>query len=153
MMAIAERLSELEIELPEAAVPVGAYRPVVVSGSLAFVAGQIPMAGRTVLSPGRVGRDISVDQAASAARRCALQALSALELELGTLDRIQQIVKLEIFVAGDPDLTEHALVGNGASEVLRDIFGDAGVHSRVAVGVASLPLGACVEVVMVAQRD
>lgn len=152
-MGIEERLLELGEELPEAVKPLASYTPVVVAGSLAFVSGQIPMVDGIVQSPGIVGSDVSVDEANQAARRCALQALAALKAELGELDRIRQIVKLEVLVACGPDFTEHPKVANGASDLLNDLLGDAGVHARVAVGVPSLPLGACVEVVVLAQID
>lgn len=148
---IEERLVELGIELPPAAAPVASYVPVRLSGDLAFVAGQIPIERGTVLSAGTVGSDLSVEQGQEAARRCALQALAALRDALGTLDLVLGIVKLDVFVASAPGFTDQPKVANGASDVLVEIFGDEGKHARVAVGVTALPLGASVEVAVVAR--
>lgn len=148
-----ERLAAAGEKLPEAPKPVGSYRPVVVAKPMAYVSGQIPLVNGELLFPGVVGDTVSVEDATAAARRCALQALGALKGELGDLDRIRQIVKLEVFVASAPGFVEQPKVANGASDVLAELLGESGVHARVAVGVPSLPLGASVEVVVTAQID
>jgi enamine deaminase RidA (YjgF/YER057c/UK114 family) len=148
---IEERLAELGLELPPAAVPLASYVPVRVSGDQAFVAGQIPVEDGRVLSAGRLGADVSIEQGRDAARRCALQALAALRNALGSLDRVRGIVKLDVFVASAPGFTDHPKVANGASDLLVEVFGEEGRHARAAVGVTELPLGASVEVALVAQ--
>jgi enamine deaminase RidA (YjgF/YER057c/UK114 family) len=148
---VEDLLAELGIRLPPAAAPVASYVPVRVSGEHAYVAGQIPIEDGEVLSPGKVGADLTVDEARDAARRCALQALSALRESLGSLDRVKGIVKVDVFVASAPGFTQQPAVANGASDVLVEIFGEEGRHARAAVGVSELPLGASVEVALVAR--
>jgi enamine deaminase RidA (YjgF/YER057c/UK114 family) len=147
---IEERLAELGIELPPAAAPIASYVPVVVSGDHAYVSGQVPIEDGRLLSSGSVGADLSVEQGQAAARRCALQALAALRDMLGTLDGIR-VVKLDVFVASAPGFTDQPMVANGASDVLVEIFGDEGRHARTSVGVTALPLGASVEVAVIAR--
>jgi enamine deaminase RidA (YjgF/YER057c/UK114 family) len=146
---VEERLAELGIELPPAAAPVASYVPVRVAGDLAFVAGQVPMQDGKLLSSGKLGEWVSVEDGAAAARRCALQALSVLREALGTLDRVAGVVKVDVFVASADGFTEQPKVANGASDLLVEVFGDEGRHARAAVGVAQLPLGAPVEVAMI----
>jgi enamine deaminase RidA (YjgF/YER057c/UK114 family) len=146
---IEERLAELGIELPAAPAPLASYVPVRVAGDLAFVSGQVPIEEGELLSSGRLGADVSLEQGQAAARRCALQALAALRAELGSLDRVAEIVKLEVFVASAAGFTDQPKVANGASDVLVDVFGDRGRHARAAVGASELPLGASVEIAMV----
>jgi enamine deaminase RidA (YjgF/YER057c/UK114 family) len=148
---VEDLLAELGIRLPAAAAPVASYVPVRISGEHAFVAGQIPIEDGTVLSSGKLGEDLTVEQGSEAARRCALQALSALREALGTLDRVKGIVKVDVFVASAPGFTQQPAVANGASDVLVEIFGEEGRHARAAVGVSELPLGASVEVAVVAR--
>lgn len=150
---IEERLTELGIALPATPAPVASYVPVRVAGGLAFVAGQIPLEAGEVLSAGRLGAEVTLQQGAEATRRCALQALSALRDALGSLDRVRHIVKVEVFVASAPGFVDQPKVANGASDALVEILGDAGRHARAAVGVAELPLGASVEVAIVAAVD
>lgn len=150
---IEERLTELGIELPPTPAPVASYVPVRVADGLAFVAGQIPLEAGEVLSAGRLGAEVTLEQGSEAARRCALQALSALRDALGSLDRVRHIVKVEVFVASAPGFVDQPKVANGASDALVEILGDAGRHARAAVGVAELPLGASVEVAIVAAVD
>jgi enamine deaminase RidA (YjgF/YER057c/UK114 family) len=147
---IEERLAELGIELPPAAAPIASYVPVVVSGDHAYVSGQVPIEDGRLLSSGSVGADLSVEQGQAAARRCALQALAALRDMLGTLNGIR-VVKLDVFVASAPGFTDQPMVANGASDVLVEIFGDEGRHARTSVGVTALPLGASVEVAVIAR--
>jgi enamine deaminase RidA (YjgF/YER057c/UK114 family) len=148
---IEERLAELGIILPPAPQPVASYIPVKVVGDLAWVAGQIPMQDGAVTVAGKVGGDVTIDDANAGARRCALQALSALRAALGTLDRVKGIVKLDVFVASATGFTDHPKVANGASDLLVEVFGDEGRHARAAVGVPELPLGAAVEVALLVQ--
>ncbi|UCD76517.1 MAG: RidA family protein [Phycisphaerales bacterium] len=152
MNRIRHRLEELNITLPEAPRPVAAYVPAVRSGDLIFVAGQIPFSGGELISAGSVPSAVSVDQAASAARQCALNGLAAAAALLsGDLDRISRIVRLDVFVASDAGFHDQATVANGASELLRDVFGEAGLHVRAAVGCIGLPLNATVMVEMVVE--
>jgi enamine deaminase RidA (YjgF/YER057c/UK114 family) len=146
-----DRLQELGIDLPPAPTPVSSYDPVVVAGSFAYVSGQIPASEGAPLVTGTVGAEVTPDEAAQAARRCALQILAALRAELGSLDRVRRVVKVTAFVASAPGFTEQSKVANGASDLLTEVFGDAGRHARAAVGVAELPLGAPVEVELIAE--
>ena len=148
---IEERLAELGIILPPAPQPVASYIPVKVVGDLAWVAGQIPMQDGAVTVAGKVGGEVTIDDANAGARRCALQALAALQAALGTLDRVKGIVKLDVFVASATGFTDHPKVANGASDLLVELFGDEGRHARAAVGVPELPLGAAVEVALLVQ--
>lgn len=148
---VVARLSSMGIELPEPPAAVAAYLPVVMSGGLAFVAGQVALVGGELLHPGRLGEAVSLEQGTEAARRCALQALSALRSALGgTFDRLERVLKVDVFVASTPAFTDQPKVANGASELLAEVLGEPGRHARAAVGVASLPLGACVEVALTA---
>jgi enamine deaminase RidA (YjgF/YER057c/UK114 family) len=145
------RLKELRIELPQPATPVASYVPVVVSNGFAFVAGQVPLEEGKPLATGRLGEGISVEEGASLARRCGLQALAALQAELGSLDRIKQIAKVTVFVASADGFIDQPKVANGVSDLFAEVFGDAGRHARAAVGTPALPLGAPVEVELVAE--
>jgi enamine deaminase RidA (YjgF/YER057c/UK114 family) len=136
-MGIEGRLRELGIELPPPPQAVASYVPVSITGNLAFVSGQVPMAEGKLLWTGRLGDD--------------LEALSALRAHLGSLDRVQRIVRLGVFVVSAPGFNDQSKVANGASDLLTEVLGDAGRHSRTAVGVPELPLGAPVEVEMLAE--
>ena len=142
---IEERLSELGITLPKAAAPVASYVPVVVSGNHAFVSGQLPFIGGNLVT-GRLGDDISVERGMEAARACALMILAQLKATDIALDSVERIVKLGAFVNCTGDFADQPKVANGASDVMFEIFGDAGRHARAAVGVPALPLHAVVEV-------
>jgi enamine deaminase RidA (YjgF/YER057c/UK114 family) len=148
---IEERLTELGIELPSAPAAIAAYIPVRVVGRLAYVSGQVPLVDGEPLHPGKVGDTVTIEQGAEAARRCALQALAALRAALGSLDLVTGIVQVTAFVASGTGFTDQPKVANGASELLVEVFGEAGRHSRVAVGVAELPLGVPVELAMIAE--
>lgn len=150
-MSIEDRLSALGIELPPVAAPVASYVPVVVSNGFAFVSGQVAMEDGKPIYQGRLGAEISVEEGMEAARRCALQALAALQAELGSLDRVRRIVKLTVWVASTDSFTNQPRVANGASDLLGEIFGDAGRHARAAVSAPVLPLGVPVEVEVVAE--
>lgn len=144
-MSIEDTLSARGIVLPEAAAPVASYRPVVVHGGIAYVSGQLPFVQGKLVT-GTLGDDVGLDRGIEAARACGLMILSQLKAELGSLDRVEQILKLGGFVAGTTDFTDQPKVINGASDLMADVFGDRGQHARAAVGVPSLPLGAAVEV-------
>lgn len=148
---IDERLRELGIELPTAPAALASYVPVRMAGDLAFVSGQVPIEADELLSAGRLGAEVTLEHGQQAARRCALQALAALREALGSLDRVAEIVKLDVFVASAPGFTDQPKVANGASDLLVEVFGDPGRHARAAVGVAELPLGASVEVALTAR--
>ena len=149
-MGLEDLLTTLGISLPPVPVPVASYVPVRVSGDLAFVSGQVPLVDGEVMHPGHVGAEVTVEQGQEAARRCALQALSALKDALGSLDRVRGIVQVTVFVASAPGFTEQPKVANGASDLFVELMGDQGRHARAAVGVAELPLGVPVEVALVA---
>lgn len=145
MGAVRNRLAELGIELPVVVPPLAAYVPAVRSGDLVFTAGQLPFVDGKLPATGKVGADVDVDTAKALARQCALNALAAIN-NIVDIDNIEQVVKVVGFVASSPDFTGQPAVVNGASELMQEIFGDAGVHARSAVGMAVLPLDAPVEV-------
>ena len=148
---IEERLKSLNITLPNPPKPAGAYIPVVKSDHTVYVSGQIPIEDGKVAFKGKVPSAQSLEQAQSAAKLCAINALAQLKSELGSLDKISRILKVSGFVNSEPDFTEQPKVINAASDLLFEIFGDKGQHSRIAVGVASLPLGATVEIDMIVE--
>lgn len=152
-MSANQRISELGITLPQVATPAGAYVPAVVSGNLVFTAGQIPLVDGKLVATGKVGKDLSAEQAKEIARICALNAVAAVKSVIGDLDRVKKVVKVVGFVSSTPDFTAQPSVVNGASELLEQIFGDKGIHARSAVGVAVLPLDAPVEVELVVEFD
>jgi enamine deaminase RidA (YjgF/YER057c/UK114 family) len=141
-----ERLTELGLSVPEVAAPVAAYVPAVRSGNHVFTSGQLPMRDGQLITTGKVGDAVSEEQAAECARQCGLNALAAIRAEVGELSRVSRIVKVVAFVASTPDFTGQPKVANGVSELLGEVFGDAGKHARSAVGVPVLPLDAPVEV-------
>ena len=145
-MSAEERLRELGIELPTPGAPVALYAPVMQTGPLVYVSGQLPMRGGELVRRGKLGASVSVDEGAELARLCAVNALAQLRAHLGSLDQVVRAVRVGGFVASGPDFIEHPKVINGASQLLIDVFGEAGRHARVAIGVAELPLGAPVEV-------
>ena len=147
--AVAARLAELGLTLPKVTKPVASYVPAAVTGNLVFTAGQLPFADGALPATGKVGAEVSAEDAQGFARTCALNALAAAESVIGSLDRVTRIVKVVGFVASAPDFTGQPAVINGASDVLGEIFGDAGRHARSAVGVAVLPLDAPVEVELI----
>jgi enamine deaminase RidA (YjgF/YER057c/UK114 family) len=152
-MSAEDRLVELSLELPPAPQALASYVPVVVTGNLAFVAGQVPLSEGALMWSGKLGAELDVLKGAEAARRCALQILSALRAELGSLDRIRRVVKVTVWVASAPGFTDQPKVANGASDLFVDVFGDAGRHARAAVGAPELPLGAPVEVELIAEIE
>jgi enamine deaminase RidA (YjgF/YER057c/UK114 family) len=144
-MSIEAKMAELGIILPEPAAPVAAYVPVVIAGGLAHVSGQVSFVDG-VLRKGRLGENVSLEQGIEAAQGCGLMILAQLKAALGSLDRVEQVVKLGCFVNSSADFTDQPKVANGASELMVAVFGEAGKHARAAVGVPSLPLGVAVEV-------
>ena len=146
MSKLDARLAELGIFIPEVAKPVAAYVPAVVTGNLVFTAGQLPFVEGTLPVTGKVGAEVDPEAAKALARTCVLNGLAAAHGVIGSLDRITRVVKVVGFVASTPDFTGQPGVINGASELLGEIFGDAGAHARSAVGVAVLPLDSPVEV-------
>lgn len=144
------RLAELGITLPSVVPPVAAYVPAVRSGSLVFTSGQLPMVDGAMPATGKVGAEVSAEDAYGYARNCALNALAAVDALVG-IDSVRRVVKVVGFVASAPSFTGQPAVVNGASEVLGEIFGTAGAHARSAVGVVALPLDAPVEVELIVE--
>jgi enamine deaminase RidA (YjgF/YER057c/UK114 family) len=144
--AVEARLAELGLTLPEVVPPLAAYQPAVRSGAYVYTAGQLPMVDGKLPATGKVGAEVTAEQAKELAATCALNALAAVKTVTGDLDRIARVVKVVGFVASTPDFTGQPGVVNGASELLGDVLGEKGVHARSAVGVAVLPLDAPVEV-------
>jgi enamine deaminase RidA (YjgF/YER057c/UK114 family) len=154
MSGVESRLGELGLTVPEVAAPVAAYVPAVRSGEYVFTSGQLPMVAGKLPATGKVGAEVTAEEAKQLAQTCALNALAAVKSVIGDLDRIEQVVKVVGFVASAPDFTGQPGVINGASELLGKALGEAGVHARSAVGVAVLPLDAPVEVeIQVRVRD
>lgn len=149
-MTVAARLAELGLELPAVAAPVAAYVPAVRTGDLVYTSGQLPFVDGQLAATGKVGEAVDPDTAKDLARTCALNALAAVDGLVG-LDAVVRVVKVLGFVASAPGFTGQPGVVNGASELLGDVFGDAGKHARSAVGVAELPLGAPVEVELIVE--
>jgi enamine deaminase RidA (YjgF/YER057c/UK114 family) len=148
------RLAALGLTLPEVSPPLAAYVPAVRTGHYVYTAGQLPVAEGQLLATGKVGADLGAAEAAALARTCALNALAAAASVAGGLGAIRRIVKVTGYVASDPSFTQQAQVVNGASELMLEVFGDAGRHARSAVGTAVLPLDAPVEVELIAEvRD
>lgn len=141
-----QRLKTLGIELPQPPVAIASYIPVTITHQMAITSGQLPMANGQVLHTGKVGSEVSVEDAAKAARQCALNALAHLQKALGSIDRIERILKIDGFVQSAQGFSSQPAVVNGASDLMLEIFGEAGRHTRVAVGVSELPLNAAVEV-------
>ena len=148
---ILARLGELGLELPAVTPPLASYVPCVVHGATATVAGQLPFVNGAMMNPGSLGEHVSVDEGAAAARRAALLGLAALRDGLGgSFERLEAIVQMTVFIAAVPGFIDHPKVANGASDLLGEVLGEAGAHARVSVGVSSLPLGAPVELALVA---
>ncbi len=142
---IEERLVALGLTLPQAAAPVAAYVPVVIAGGLAHVSGQLPFIDDKLVT-GRLGEDVSLELGTAAAQACGLMILAQLKAALGSLSRVERVVKLGGFVNSSSNFTDQPKVVNGASELMVTVFGETGKHARSAVGVPVLPLGAAVEV-------
>lgn len=148
MSKVTTRLAELGITLPTVVPPLAAYVPAVKSGRMVYTSGQLPMVDGVMPATGKVGAEVDLETAKTLARQCALNALAAIAGVVDIND-IEQVVKVVVFVASDPSFTTHSMVANGASELLGEIFGDAGKHARSAIGVAVLPLDSPVEVELI----
>lgn len=146
-----QRLADLGLAVPEVAKPVAAYVPAVRTGNYVYTSGQLPMSDGALITTGKVGREVTAEQAAACAQQCALNGLAAVKSLVGDLERVVRVVKVVGFVASTPDFTGQPGVVNGASELIGQVFGDAGQHARSAVGVAVLPLDAPVEVELVVE--
>jgi enamine deaminase RidA (YjgF/YER057c/UK114 family) len=146
-----QRLAELGLTVPEVPKPVASYVPALRSGSQVFTSGQLPMRDGALITVGKVGGEVTAEQAVDCARQCALNALAAVASVVGDLSAVRRIVKVVVYVASTPDFTGQPGVANGASELLGSAFGDLGQHARSAVGVAVLPLDAPVEVELVVE--
>jgi enamine deaminase RidA (YjgF/YER057c/UK114 family) len=141
-----ERLAELGLAVPEVAKPVAVYVPAVRSGNQVFTSGQLPLRAGEMMETGKVGAGVTEEEAYACAQQCALNAIAAINAEVGDLSLVKRVVKVVVFVASSPDFTRQPQVANGASELLGTVFGEAGVHARSAVGVVALPLNSPVEV-------
>lgn len=148
---IEDKLKQLNITLPIPPKPAGSYIPVVISGNLAFVSGQIPMQDGKVLYTGKVPSERSIEEAKSAAKMCAINLLAQLKSNLGSLDKITKIIRVSGFVNCTPEFSEQPKIINAASDLFFEIFGEKGKHSRIAVGVSSLPLNSTVEIDMIVE--
>jgi enamine deaminase RidA (YjgF/YER057c/UK114 family) len=148
-----DRIRELGLEIPEVAAPLASYVPAARSGSYVYTSGQLPIVKGELVASGKVGAEIDPERAAELARVCALNAIAAVRAEVGELSRVRRIVKVVGFVASAPDFYGQPQVINGASDLLGEVFGDAGTHARSAVGVAVLPRDAPVEVELIAEVD
>ncbi len=148
---VEDRLRELGYELPSIPSPAGSYIPATSTGSLLFTAGQLPFEDGRLRYTGKVGKDVSIEEAKEAARLCALNALAAVEVEAGSLEKVRRIVKVTGYVASAAGFNDQPEVINGASDFLGEIFGERGTHARSAVGVAELPLDAPVEVELIVE--
>jgi len=146
-----ERLAELGLAVPEVAKPLASYVPAVRSGQHVYTAGQLPLREGELITTGKVGGEVTEEQALECARQCGLNALAAVRAETGELSAIKRIVKVVVFVASTPDFTGQPAVANGASDLFGEVFGEAGRHARSAVGVAALPRDAPVEVELVVE--
>ncbi len=146
-----ERLGDLGLAVPDVAKPVAAYVPAVHSGNYVYTSGQLPMRDGKLIMTGKVGAEVSAEQAVECAQQCALNALAAVKSVIGDLSRVERVVKVVAFVASTPDFTGQPAVANGASELFGKVFGDKGQHARSAVGASALPLDAPVEVEIVVE--
>ena len=152
-MSAEVRIKELGIELPAIPPSAGLYVPCVRSGNLVFVSGQVPLRDGLPIGRGKVGAGYTAETAAPLARQCAIQALAIVRAELGSLDAVKRVVRVGGFVASAPGFTDQPRVINGASQLLIDVFGDAGRHARAAIGLVELPMGVPVEVEFVFEAD
>lgn len=151
MSQVEARLRELGHELPPTPKPVASYVAAMRTGNLVFTAGQLPRADGKLVAEGKVGSDVNEEAATGAARICALNALAAIKSVVGDLDKVTRVVKVVVFVSSAPDFTGQPQVANGASEFLQEVFGSKGQHARSAVGAASLPQNAAVEVELIVE--
>lgn len=143
--AIEQKLAEIGVELPQPAAPVASYVAAVEAGGMLFISGQLPFVDGKVVT-GRLGENVSLEAGEAAARACGVMLIAQMKAALGSLDRVERIVKLGAFIASTPEFTSQPKVANGASDLMVQVFGPAGQHARSAVGVPVLPLGAAVEI-------
>ena len=146
---IEQKIKELGYSLPETSKPLAAYIPALKTGNFVFTSGQVPISEGKLLYAGKVGSDLSIEEGQKAAVICALNGLSAIKEVIGDLNKIEQVVKVTVFVNSADGFTDQPKVANGASEFLVKIFGEAGKHTRSAVGVSELPINAAVEIEMI----
>ncbi|QQM28948.1 RidA family protein [Martelella lutilitoris] len=151
---VSDRLKALSITLPQASAPAANYLPFTRSENLLFISGQLPTENGKMIATGRLGADVSLEEGRKAARACAINIIAQINAALdGDLDRVKRVLKLSGFVASAPDFTDQHLVINGASDLIADVFGEAGKHARAAVGMAALPLNAAVEIDAIVEID
>ena len=151
MSKVEDALAAMGLSVPEVAKPVAVYIPAVRSGNHVFTSGQLPMRFGELMVTGKVGGEVSEEEAVACAQQCALNAIAAVKAEIGDLDQVKRIVKVVAFVASTPDFTGQPRVANGASELFGHAFGEAGIHARSAVGVPVLPLDSPVEVELIVE--
>ena len=151
MSKVEDALAAMGLEVPEVAKPVAVYIPAVRSGNHVFTSGQLPMRAGELMVTGKVGGEVSEEEAVACAQQCALNAIAAVKAEIGDLDQVKRIVKVVAFVASTPDFTGQPRIANGASELFGKAFGEAGIHARSAVGVPVLPLDSPVEVELIVE--
>tara|TARA_Y100000389_G_scaffold200443_1_gene240866 strand:+ start:64 stop:528 length:465 start_codon:yes stop_codon:yes gene_type:complete len=145
-MSVDEELSRLGLILPSPAKPAGSYKPCIIADNTAYISGQGPLLDDGTFAKGVVGKDLDLETAQIHAQRCGLAILTALKAEIGDLNRVQQLIKITGFVNCTNDFTKQPVVINGCSDLMKEVFGDKGIHARAAVGVNSLPLGFSVEI-------
>ena len=151
-MAAEQKLKDMGLELGPVSTPVANYLPAVQTGNLLYVAGHIAgMPDGSVLNPGKVGRDVTEEQAYESAKLAMLNCLASIKLTLGDLDKVKRVVKLLVMVNADPEFDRHFVVANGASDLLVELYGDSGRHARSAVGMSGLPRKSCVEIEMIVE--
>ena len=146
-----EKLMQMGVTIPETVKPLAAYIPAMQVGNLVMTSGQVPISAGVVKYQGKVGKDLSEEEGKAAAKLCAINCLSAVKSVIGNLDKIKRILKLTVFIASAEGFTAQPKVANGASELIGEIFGDAGKHVRSAVGVSELPLNSAVEIEMIVE--
>ena len=145
-MSVEDKLKELGIELPEPPKPLGSYVPSVRTGNLVFISGMLPLADGKLIRQGHLGAEVSVEEGMELARAAAINALAVLKAEVGSLDAVTRCVKVTGFIASAPGFTDQPKVINGASDLMKEVFGDKGLHARAAVGANELPMGTPVEI-------
>ncbi|MGN0063736.1 MAG: RidA family protein [Nocardioides sp.] len=150
-MSVEQRLEELGLVIPEVVPPVAAYVPAVRTGNLVYTSGQLPARNGEMIAVGKLGDAVDEETGYECARQCAINALAAIKAEIGSLDNVKRVVKAVAFIASTPDFTGQPKVANGASELLGEVFGEAGKHARSAVGVPVLPLDVPVEVELIVE--
>ena len=150
-MSVEQRLAEIGLVIPDVVPPVAAYVPAVRTGNLVYTSGQLPARDGEMIAVGKLGDTVTEEGGNDCARQCAINALAAIKAEIGSLDHVKRVVKAVAFVASTPDFTGQPKVANGASELLGEVFGEAGKHARSAVGVPVLPLDVPVEVELIVE--